>query len=92
MLLLGSCGSIVPFAILILLFKSTTDLAENDAEALDNQYRVISANGSYLLGRQTLGAPEECGTGTPNGQEYCPLNVCCSKWGFCGVTDVLFPA
>ncbi|KAM5499911.1 putative chitinase [Microsporum canis] len=23
----------------------------------------------------------------PKGQEKCPLNVCCSKWGFCGTTE-----
>ena len=29
----------------------------------------------------------ECGIGSAPGQENCPLNVCCSKFGFCGTAE-----
>ncbi|KAG9258755.1 uncharacterized protein F5Z01DRAFT_217297 [Emericellopsis atlantica] len=32
----------------------------------------------------TCDAVAECGKYAPKGKETCPLNVCCSEWGFCG--------
>ncbi|KAJ6484663.1 hypothetical protein C8R45DRAFT_1214695 [Mycena sanguinolenta] len=32
-------------------------------------------------------AKAQCGPNAPAGQELCPLNVCCSQFGFCGTTD-----
>ncbi|RHZ63588.1 uncharacterized protein CDV56_105060 [Aspergillus thermomutatus] len=32
-------------------------------------------------------ATAECGKYAPKGSFDCPLNVCCSKWGYCGTTD-----
>lgn len=32
-------------------------------------------------------AKSECGTNAKVPGQKCPLNVCCGKWGFCGMTD-----
>ncbi|KAJ6484674.1 hypothetical protein C8R45DRAFT_1214705 [Mycena sanguinolenta] len=32
-------------------------------------------------------AKAQCGPNAPAGEEQCPLNVCCSQYGFCGTTD-----
>ncbi|KAJ6503678.1 hypothetical protein C8R45DRAFT_1209318 [Mycena sanguinolenta] len=33
-------------------------------------------------------AKAQCGPNAPAGQELCPLNVCCSQFGFCGTTGM----
>ncbi|KAF8214839.1 hypothetical protein K438DRAFT_1955885 [Mycena galopus ATCC 62051] len=32
-------------------------------------------------------AQAQCGPNAPAGEEDCPLNVCCSQYGFCGTTE-----
>nr|GAT44459.1 predicted protein [Mycena chlorophos] len=32
-------------------------------------------------------AKAQCGPNAPAGEEDCPLNVCCSQYGFCGTTE-----
>ncbi|KAL2060601.1 hypothetical protein VTL71DRAFT_9242 [Oculimacula yallundae] len=32
-------------------------------------------------------AKAECGTYAPDGKHDCPLNVCCSQYGYCGTTE-----
>ncbi|KAJ6503718.1 hypothetical protein C8R45DRAFT_973542 [Mycena sanguinolenta] len=33
-------------------------------------------------------AKAQCGPNAPAGEEDCPLNVCCSQYGFCGTTEL----
>ena len=46
----------------------------------------VCLNGIFSSRMVVRAEGEECGK--QNGGKTCPLNVCCSEWGFCGTLPV----
>jgi len=69
-------------------------LATAPPPVIARQNAGVGCPPSLLLSLSPPGASEVMGFGTnqsgteyaPAGKQTCPLNVCCSQWGFCGTT------
>lgn len=49
-------------------------------------FRLSNINNLNSISRRDATTTPECGKGATPGNETCPLNVCCSEYGNCGIT------
>jgi hypothetical protein len=61
----------------------------NRANLFSSSYRACGTSGisPNEVCWSNCDAKAECGKNAKIPGQKCPLNVCCGKWGFCGMTE-----